>query len=328
MDATILGRTKMVYYPMLATFGIPANVLTIVTLTRGKCGLSRCISRYLLAMAIADLTVLIMDIVFNRIKDMYFPVSFLDYTPICIFKFVLILDVIDCSVWLTVAFTVDRYIAICLQKLAAKYCTEKTAAMVIIVVIMLSFMLNTGFYFIFQLAETIDNIQMFCIIKSTFYSSPVWVTYYWIRRIIMPFIPFVLISLLNVLTIRHIARATRVRRQLLASGKSACQSDPEAENRRKSIVLLLTISGSFIVLWIVNLLYKILLNLTDGTLFHGDYTDPLTILGETGFMLQSLSSCTNTVIYAVAQNKFRAEMATIIKSPFVLTKTLIKSLFK
>ncbi|XP_059827192.1 probable G-protein coupled receptor 139 [Hypanus sabinus] len=328
MDATILGHIKAVYYPILAVFGIPANLLTIVTLTRGKRGLSKCISRYLLAMAVADLMVLIVNIIFTQIKDIHFPASFLDYTPICSFIFVLSVDANDCSVWLTVVFTIDRFIAICWQKVGAKYCTKKTAAMVIMLVYMFSFSLNSGFYFIFEAAETIDNIQLFCIIKSAFYTSPVWMTYYWLRTILTPFIPFVLISLLNTLTIRHITRATRVRRELLGSGKGTCQSDPETENRRKSIVLLLTISGSFIILWAVNLLYKISVILTDATLIHGDDTDPLTILGETGFKLQSLSSCTNTVIYAVAQNKFRAEMTILIKSPFIRTKTLINVCLK
>ncbi|XP_062905759.1 probable G-protein coupled receptor 139 [Mobula hypostoma] len=305
-------------------FFLSANLLTIVTLTRGRCGLSKCISRYLLAMAIADLMVLIAIIISTEIKDMYLPVSFLDYTPVCSFIFVLSVDAIDCSVWLTVAFTVDRFIAICLQKLGAKYCTEKTAMMVIMVVYIFSFTLNIGFYFIFEPAETIDDIPLSCIIKSTFYTSPAWMAYDWLRTILTPFIPFVLISLLNTLTIMHITRATRIRRKLLGSRKYGCPCDPETEKRRKSIILLLTISGSFILLWVVNLVYKVFVIFTDGMLFHGDYSNPLTILGESGFMLQCLSSCTNTVIYALAQNKFRAEIAILLKSPFVLASTFIK----
>ncbi|XP_072892125.1 probable G-protein coupled receptor 139 [Hemitrygon akajei] len=323
MDRTILGYIKTVYYPILAACGIPANTLTIVVLTRGRCGLSKCISRYLLAMAVADLIVLIVNIILPQIKDMHFPASILDYTPVCSLIFLLSVDAIDCSVWLTVAFTIDRFVAICLRKLRDKYCKESIAAMVVTLVCVLTFLLNIGFYFIFEPAETIDNQQMFCIIKSAFYTSPLWVAYYWLRTILTPFTPFVLISLLNTLTIRHIIRATRVRRELLGSGNGGSLNDQETANRRKSIVLLLTISGSFILLWVVNLFYKIFVILTDGRLFPGDYTNPLTILGEAGFMLQSLNSCTNTVIYAVAQKKFRAEIAMLIKSPFILTKILI-----
>ncbi|XP_067865932.1 uncharacterized protein [Heterodontus francisci] len=47
-----------------------ANLLTIVILSRGKCGLSKCISRYMVAMTTADLLVLIFDVILYEIKEM------------------------------------------------------------------------------------------------------------------------------------------------------------------------------------------------------------------------------------------------------------------
>ncbi|XP_051899506.1 probable G-protein coupled receptor 139 [Pristis pectinata] len=353
MDRPILAQIEEVYYSVLAVFGVPvpgsgvrsqqkhvprfnsaersengvyfaANLLAIVTLSRGRCGLSKCISRYLLAMAVADLMVITFDVVLHEMKEVYFPGSLLDHTPLCSLILALIPHAVDCSVWLTVAFTFDRVIAICYQKIRAKYCTEKTAAMVIMLVCLLSFLLNIPVYFMIEPGEVIDDKPMFCAVKSAFFTLPSWVTYYWFRTTLTPFAPFVLIALLNALTIRHITRATRVRRQLLGSRKGGSQSDAEVENRRKSIVLLLAISSSFILLWAIDFLYEICVQVTDIQWFQTDYTDPFTVMERVGYMFQRLSSCTNTIIYAVAQTKFRAEMLMLIKSPFALLTKLIK----
>ncbi|XP_067865930.1 probable G-protein coupled receptor 139 isoform X1 [Heterodontus francisci] len=70
MDRPILVQIEAVYYPFLAAVGVPANLLTIVILSRGKCGLSKCISRYMVAMTTADLLVLIFDVILYEIKEM------------------------------------------------------------------------------------------------------------------------------------------------------------------------------------------------------------------------------------------------------------------
>ncbi|XP_055487048.1 probable G-protein coupled receptor 139 [Leucoraja erinacea] len=322
MGRSILGEIRLIYYPILVAFGVPANILTVVVVLRGRCGLSKCISRYLLSMALADLMVLVVNITVDRIKPMYFPGSFLDITPVCSIIFYLGVVTFDCSVWLTVLFTFDRFIAICFQNFKVKYCTEKTATVIITSVCVISLVLNVGFCFIFEPAKVIDNIPMFCVIKSTFYTSPLWAAYYWLRVALTPLVPFVLIALLNALTIRHITRASRIRRELRGSGKGESHSDPEIENRRKSIVLLLAISGSFILLWAVNVVHKICIGVTAAVFFQKDINNIFSIIAIIGVMLQSLSSCTNTVIYAVAQTKFRDEMVTLITSPFVLLAKL------
>uniref|UniRef100_UPI00398F7FE9 probable G-protein coupled receptor 139 n=1 Tax=Pristiophorus japonicus TaxID=55135 RepID=UPI00398F7FE9 len=316
MDRPILAQIEAVYYPILAVFGVPANLFTIVILSRGKCGLSVCISRYLVAMAAADLLVLIFDVILYEIKEIYFPRSFLNYTLICSLNSSLAFAAIECSVWLTVAFTFDRFIAICYHKLRVKYCTEKTAAVIITTVCGLGLLVNIPLYFANDFGEIVDNIQWFCVVKSTFYTVPIWKAYCWFHVILTPFAPFVLIALLNALTIRHIVQASRVRRGLRGSKTGESHNDPEMENRRKSIILLLTISGSFILLWMVTSLYEICVQITDTQLFRTDYADPFTIMEHSGYMLQRLSSCTNTVIYAVGQIKFRDALKNVIKYPF------------
>ncbi|XP_067837961.1 probable G-protein coupled receptor 139 [Heptranchias perlo] len=299
--------------------------MTIVVLFRGNCGLSKCITRYLLGMAVADLLVLIFGVVMSEIMDSYFPFSFLNYTPICSVNIALLFMSIDWSVWLTVAFTFDRFVAICHQTFSKKYCTEKTAAVVITVVCSFSVIENAPFNFIFEPREIINDVPWYCCIKPSFYTLTIWIAFTCFEIILTPFLPFLLILLLNVQTIRHIVQANRVRRGLRGKNNSEDQHDPEVENRRKSIVLLLTISASFMILWAVIFVMFIFVNFTDAQLTETNYNAPFTIMEQTGYMLRYLSSCTNTFIYAVSQSKFREQLKNLITSPVTIIINLFKS---
>ncbi|XP_067830244.1 probable G-protein coupled receptor 139 [Heptranchias perlo] len=314
MRQPVIIQIESIYYPILAAVGIPANLVTIVILSRGSYGLSKCITRYLVAMAAADLLVLIFEVILYETKDANFPYSFLNYTPICCLNLTLLFASIDSSVWLTVVFTFDRFVSICCQKLQTNYCTEKTATVVIAVVCSLSVLENVPIYFIHEPREIIDNVPWSCNLRSSFYTLPIWVAFLWLETILTPFVPFVLILLLNALTIRHIVLANRVRRGLRGNNAEN-QNDPEMEKRRKSIILLLAISGSFILLWMVNFLFYICVQFADTQFLDAKYNDPFTIMEQSGYMLRALSCCTNTFIYAVSQSKFRDELKNMIKRP-------------
>ncbi|XP_067837959.1 probable G-protein coupled receptor 139 [Heptranchias perlo] len=298
--------------------------MTIVVLARGKCGLSKCITRYLLGMAVADLLVLIFGVVLYEIKDSYFPFSFLNCTPICSLNIALLFMSIDWSIWLTVAFTFDRFVAICHETFRKKYCIEKTAAVVITVVCSLSLIENAPINFVFQPREIINNAPWSCIIKPSLYTLTIWIVYLWLEIILSAFFPFLFIFLFNAQTIRHIVQANRVRRGLRGKNNSEDQNDPEVENRRKSIVLLLTISASFMILWSVTFVFFIFVQFTEAQVTETSYDAPFTIMEQTGYMLRNLSSCTNTFIYAVSQSKFREQLKNLITSPV----TLIINVFK
>ncbi|XP_067865165.1 probable G-protein coupled receptor 139 [Heterodontus francisci] len=315
MGQPIIIQIIHLYYPILAIVGVPANLMTTVILSRGKCGLSKCITRYLLAMAVADLLVLIFEVILYQIKDAYFPYTFLNYTPICSLNLALLYVSIDCSVWLTVAFTFDRFVAICYQTLRTKYCTEQNAAVVIAIVCFLSILENVPIYFIYEPREIIDNVPWSCYVKSSFYTSPIWGAFFWFETILTPSAPFVLIILLNALTIRYIVLSNRVRSKLRVSKKAENQSDTEMQNRKKSIILLLVISGNFILLWMVLFICFICVYFIDVQFLEANYDNSFTIAEQSGYMLRCLSSCTNTVIYAVSQRKFREEFKIVIKHP-------------
>ncbi|XP_055502517.1 probable G-protein coupled receptor 139 [Leucoraja erinacea] len=314
MHAPPTGLPYAIYYTALAVIAVPANLAAIVVLSQNKCGLSKCITRYLLSMSVTDLLVIITAVIINRIGGIYFAGSFLSITPVCSLTIAVTYAARVSSVWLTVTFTFDRFVAISCQKLKAKYCTEKTATVVIGTVCVLGFLSNIPWYFIHEPIYIIDNVPWYCRLKEIRYTSPVWTALDWFDRISTPCLPFLLILLLNALTVRYILAASRARRRLRAQSNGQTQSDPEMESRRKSIILLFTISGSFILLWMTYVVQFLYVRITNDYNFKS-FNDPKFILQEAGNMLQLLSSCTNTFIYAAIQRRFREELKKMFTFP-------------
>ncbi|XP_062915850.1 probable G-protein coupled receptor 139 [Mobula hypostoma] len=302
------------------------NLTTIVILSRGRCGLSRCITRYLVGMAVTDLLVLIIAVILNRMSVIYLPVFFHSITPVCSLKIALIYAARDSSVWLTVAFTFDRFVAICCQNWKTKHRTERMARMVIAAVCAVSCVKNIPWYFVYEPLYIIDGDPWFCNIKSSFYSELFWAAFDWIDRILNPCAPFLVMLLLNALTVRNILVANRARRRLRVQNTGDRQNDPEMESRRKSIVLLFTISGSFLVLWTLYVVHFFHVRFTINSYStDSNLNDPWFILQETGNMSQLLSCCTNTCIYAGTQTKFREEFINGLKYPLIRIRKQLRS---
>ncbi|XP_067874761.1 probable G-protein coupled receptor 139 [Heterodontus francisci] len=309
-----LNMFQHIYYPIIAIVGVPVNLLTIGILSRGKCGLSKCVTRYLVAMSAADLLVIILDLIFRHIPIVYREqFLFLLSIPMCNIHAVLLYTVTDCSVWFTVTFTFDRFVAICCQNLKSNYCSEKTSAVVVGTVSVLSCLKNIFWYFMFTGRYWLVNEPWFCSVTADVQLSRVWGTVEFLHNILTPVIPFVLILLLNALTVRHILVSSRGRRRLRVHSSGESHRDPEMESRRKSIILLLVISGNFMLLWALLMVYMIW-----NRMYYLGYQPVILpqFLLELSFMLQLLSCSTNTAIYAVTQTQFREQVKNVLKYPF------------
>ncbi|XP_043540890.1 probable G-protein coupled receptor 139 [Chiloscyllium plagiosum] len=262
-------------------------------------------------MAAADLMVIISYVILTRFRYYYYGLSFLNITPVCSVIEVLLRTTRDCSVWFTVMFTFDRYITVCCQKLRTKYCTAKTATVVLATTCNLFCFKNIPFYFSIELLRIINNVPFDCITKTSYYTETWWVALDWLDTVLTPFLPFTFILLLNALTVRHIFESSRVWKRLKGESKGDNPRDPEMESRRKAGILLFTISGSFILLWliaVVAFLYYAIRGISTA-----DYPPFLYDFSTVGYMLQNLSCCTNTFIYAVTLSRFRAKIRHAVK---------------
>ncbi|XP_069763821.1 probable G-protein coupled receptor 139 [Narcine bancroftii] len=305
-------RFERIWYIIIAFIGVPVNFVSIVIFSRGTCGLSKCTTRYLIVMAAADLLAVVTAVILRRIS-FYFSGTFLDLFEFSRVIFTAMCASRDCSVWFTVAFTFDRFVAICFQKLKTKYWTGKNADAVLATTGLLVCLKNVPFYFSCKPGVIINNVAWFCSRKSSYYTDPWWVGFRMMDKVITPLLPFALILLFNILTVRHILRVSRVRKALRNPRKGGNQRDAEMESRRKSVILLFAISGSFTLLWLTSVVDYLYYNFAGTN--PGDYNEAEFVLGHVGYMLQNLSLCTNTFIYGVTQAKFRGEIVSAIKYP-------------
>ncbi|XP_069792528.1 probable G-protein coupled receptor 139 isoform X1 [Narcine bancroftii] len=292
------------------------NIVTIVILSRGKCGLSKGVTRYLVAMATTDLIVVFLDLILMKI-----PIAYRDYfgfvrsIRVCDVHAFLLYTATDCSVWFTVTFTFDRFVAICCQKLKTRYCTERTALVVLGTVTALSCLKNIFWCFMLTSEYSLAYARWLCMPRARLLESRVCGLLELLHYILTPVIPFILVLLLNALTIRHVLVASRARRRLRAPSSGEGAHDPEMASRRKSLILLLVISWNFILLWGLFTVYYIWNRVR--FLVHVSVFPPESIR-ELCFLLQLLSCCTNTALYAVTQTKFRDQFKDVVKSPLAL----------
>ncbi|XP_072094347.1 probable G-protein coupled receptor 139 [Mobula birostris] len=303
-------------------YSFAVNLVAILILCLGNCGLSKCICRYLVGMAAADLLGVIIAVIISEINNIYGYAFPLLITPVCAVTHVLRITTMDCSVWLTVAFTFDRCIAICSQELRERYCTERTATIVIVIVVLGSCAKCVPFYFAVEPYLIIDNVPWRCILKAEYIYLPIWKAFQLFHIITAPSLAIGLILLFNALTVSHIIAANRVRRGLRNSSEK--KNDPELENRKKSIILLFALSANFILLWIPYIAYT--MNWQVQNYFYTDryLNTPTYILQQFGFMLQFLCTCTNTCIYTLSQRKFREELKGGVKYLVTLNRRLCR----
>uniref|UniRef100_UPI00398EAB60 probable G-protein coupled receptor 139 n=1 Tax=Pristiophorus japonicus TaxID=55135 RepID=UPI00398EAB60 len=292
-----------IFYPILALIGVP-----------GKCGLSIGIARYMMAMAVGDIMVLIFNVIVSQIIKFHFPDSLLNYTYVCRFSTFMQGLSIQLSIWFTMSFTFDRFIAIRCQKLKSTYCTERTATVVLITVCVLNIFINVPMFFRYASYHIVNKIPWGCRTVTGYFSLPAWKAHKWITNLSSTLLPIPLLLLLNSLTARHILLANRTRRALKRRSNGHSSSDPEIRSRRTSIILLFAISGSFFVLSAPITVIDICVGVTETVTFQG--SNSLYLAVRITFLLMCTTSCTNTCIYAMTQRRFRAEIKIVLKYPY------------
>ncbi|XP_043540621.1 probable G-protein coupled receptor 139 [Chiloscyllium plagiosum] len=296
--------------------------MTVLILSQGKCGLSKGITHYMIAMATGDMMVLVFNVIVSQNFKYHFPDSLLNYTSACRLSAFLQGFSIQLSIWFTIAFTFDRFVAICCNKLKGMYCTERMANVVIFIVSSLNIMVNIPLPFRYEPTHVLNNVQWGCRTVTSYLTSLAWAAHRWLSNISNMFLPIPLLLLLNTLTARHILAASRVRRALKDSSGGAGEMgrDPELKSRRTSIILLFTISGCFMVLSGPITVIHTCIRFTHITSLQ--VSNSLYVAIRAAFLLMCTSSCTNTCIYALTQRRFREEVKNLLKSPYALFRKL------
>ncbi|GBM82275.1 FMRFamide receptor [Araneus ventricosus] len=291
---------QRILVPSIMTIGIVGNVITIVIMTRRRMRSST--NNYLAALAIFDMMYLIFTFIlslshYSRVPDSDHYV----YWRLKPFILMLTDTCSNTSVWLTVTFTVERYIAVCHPMKGKVFCTESRAKKAIVAVFLFCFAFTIPTPFEWKVIERVDqatNHTTLALDHSEMGKNYLYKTiYYWLTVVFFIFVPFILLAIFNSFLIRSV-HLSKVQRSSMTRGEN---SDSSQEN--KITIMLIAVVILFFVCQLptaCHLLYSTLhenFDLKQLYLLRG--------LGNIFNFLMSLNAAGNFVLYCLLSQKYR-----------------------
>uniref|UniRef100_A0A3B4F5A6 G-protein coupled receptors family 1 profile domain-containing protein n=1 Tax=Pundamilia nyererei TaxID=303518 RepID=A0A3B4F5A6_9CICH len=271
-----------------------ANIVTFLIIWKRNCTLSRSSALYLMAISVADNFVLMFIVILELSLKYHQQEPFWSYEPWCSLRDIFNYGAYNASTWLVVLFTVERFIAIHTWKIKPKICNQRCAAWTIAATFVFSHLFAIPHYW--SNISVHDNNQTRCIYNpeapTQFIHALVW-----IQTLQAYMFPFLIILTVNGLTLQLISLI----RPLLRS------------RRRKSVVLLVTVSMSFVLLSVTRAITQIILRTTElYTLDRNDYNHQINIAADAGTMLCLSNAAANMYLYVCTQSRFRQEFSACI----------------
>lgn len=230
-DDSMYQRNLLMYYLMgicgmaVCAFGIIGNILSIIVLTR-TCMKSSTYS-YLTALSVSDLLFLILTM-FILSRDSEKPNQEISWGKpfyIKLFPFVhpSAITFQVTSIWLTCAFTVDRYIMICHPFKAERWCKLSTARKTIVGVFVAGLLFNVIRFFEYESSEitvsTNDTNPRQLVIKLTDLGNSEEfreIVHSWLYLTCVAGIPFLSLLVLNIFLIHAVHESRKKGKQINA----------------------------------------------------------------------------------------------------------------
>ncbi|UJR27501.1 hypothetical protein I4U23_008785 [Adineta vaga] len=219
----LASRSEEFILPCLLLIGTTCNTLTFAVMRRGRMRhSSSCF--YMATLAIADTFVLWIGCL-NRwleLLDKQRPI--LACNLCCKLGTFAFFFFADCSVWITVAMTFERYIAVSQPLRASQLCTVKRARYMLLFVFTMFFLINAHFLWTFHLSPTV----LHCIPLNT---QSLFIRYFtWIDSFKYSFCPFTLLITLNILIIKSLLKARNANKYLQQQISSETNSSQHTNN--------------------------------------------------------------------------------------------------
>ncbi|XP_018541433.1 probable G-protein coupled receptor 139 [Lates calcarifer] len=296
-----------------------ANIITFLIIWRRNCMLSKSSTLYLMAISVADSLVLIFIVVLELSVKYHQQEPFWSYEPWCSLRDIFNYGAYNASTWLVVVFTVERFVAIHTWKMKTKICTPRCAAWTITAIFVFShlfaiphFWSNTSVYV---------NNKTRCIYNPEAPSQFIH-TLVWFQTLQAYIFPFLIILTLNGLTLRLISLSNRVHITTDLTSRANKVMPLLRSRKRKSVVLLVTVSMSFMLLSVTRAITQIILRTTPMyTCDRNDYNLQINIAADTGTMLSLSNAAANMYLYVCTQSKFRQEFLACVRQVSFYCKT-------
>lgn len=282
---------------MVVILGLIGNILTIVILSQRAMRSST--NYYLSALAVWDSIVLVSTVFLIGLPGVSNMNDYMRYVFAYVVSYFYPLALIaqTATIWLTVSFTVERYIAVCHPLKAASMCTISRAKIVILGGSLGSALYNIPRWFDFrpEVSSNPSTNQTVVIPERTEFSqNHVYLQVYfsWLYVPIMCIVPLLVLSILNTFLILAVRKSQRQRKDMNVK-----------QSRENNVtIMLVTVVIVFIICQVPALVYNIAFAIDNA---YVQLNFGYQVLSTLRNFLVNFNSAINFLLYCALGQKFR-----------------------
>jgi 7 transmembrane receptor (rhodopsin family) len=219
--------TNGILLNIVGVFGIFGNILSMIILSRPQMRSS--INYLLIGLARCDIVLILTSILLFGVPAIYPYTGYLRfyymrlYPEISLVVYPIAMIAQTSSIYLTLTVTLERYVAVCHPLRARAICTYGRARIYVIVILLYSICYNIPRFFEVALKKH-DDWEfdfIYCISASELRDNYTYIKIYihWMAFFCIYFIPFLCITLFNVMIYRQVRKANRERQKLSRTEK-------------------------------------------------------------------------------------------------------------
>lgn len=212
----------------------------------------------------------------------------------------------DFSIWLIIAVTVERYIAVCHPLKASEMCNIPRAKIVMVILLFLLFFINAHLFWTVEIDDNKTPVK--CEYGDGFeLLSEVWP---WIDAALYSFLPFITIMILNCLIIRQVKKARHSRQQMQSDSLKQPNRRPSHEQSIKLTIMLLSVSFTFLVSTLPMNTFLIVKAFTEDQYLKT--SAQYSLITTIAKLLMYLNHAINFFLYCATGQKFRHQVKRIL----------------
>lgn len=307
--ATTRFVVQNILNPMVVAFGLVGNSVNIAVLTRRWMKSST--NYYLTALALYDILYLALAFIMSATHYNYIGAN-LDYVR---YRRLVVRPLTDtCSntgVWITLTFTVERYIGVCHPMRGKVWCTPRRAKYIIGAVCLSAALITAPEFFELQAFESLrreSNTTEIDFNRTAFGQTRFYFGYSYAVQALFTFVPLLLLLIFNMLLIRQVMVAAKNRRRMAKKPNVGAGGggDHQSRDQQKITVMLISVVIVFILCQLpqsLQNLYWIYLDVTGSMTQEKERL--LRIIANVFNLLVMINGACNFILYSSFSTKFR-----------------------
>jgi len=313
---TRLMRTRFMIQkivgPLVVLFGVVGNAINIAVLTQTSMRTSST-NTYLTALAVFDILYLTFGLTMS-LKHYEIIKQTVIYTRYRLPWGKPIVDTCsNTTVWITLTFTVERYIGVCHPMKGRRWCTPERARFITIAVCAAAYIITFPEFFEFHVVESIDTKTNQTQYTSRMTDFGMAIPYQWgyvyMNQALFTFLPLFFLIIFNILLVRAVMHASRRRKDMVKyTTAGGTENRQEKQNREQQKITVMLIS--VVIVFLVCQLPQAVMNLYVTYLQVSNHKRrstwlQVTIASNVFNLLVQLNSSANFILYSAFSNRFR-----------------------